>query len=359
MRWIGCVGAVLIFCVVSPLFGQKRGFRPIIGTLPADSGFALGVGYDQEKFANGILDLRLEAIGSVKKYEQLDLRLAAPRLANERLFVEFHTRYRNYPEENFWGLGNDIGEGRRVNFRLEDWLVSGAGGFRPLPRLRVGATAGYLRVNTGPGKDNAFLSIEQLFTPDEVPALVNQPDYSLYGAFADYDSRDRPADPRAGGFYQARLTYYDDRNLQRHSFTRFDLELQQFLPVYQKRGTVAMRGLLNLTDAGVGQTVPFFMQPTAGGSNDLRGYHQYRFRDENRLIFNLEYRWEANPYVDLVAFGDAGRAFGLGDGVKLGNLRGSIGVGGRVKFRERVWLGVDVGYSHEGIRLWLRGSQMF
>jgi hypothetical protein len=134
------------------------------------------VGYDQEKFANEILDLRLEAIGSVKKYEQLDLRWAAPRLANERIFIEFHTRYRNYPQENFWGLGNDIGEGRRGNFRLEDVLVSGEGGFRPLPRLRVGASAGYLRVNSGPGTDKAFLSIEQLFTPEEVPALLSQPD---------------------------------------------------------------------------------------------------------------------------------------------------------------------------------------
>jgi len=343
--------------LLSPLPGQD-GFFPVIGGLPADSGFALGAGYQKERLAGGVADFRAFAIGSVKKYEHLELRLDAPRLSSERLFAEFATRYRNYPQENFWGLGPDIDESRRANFRLEDLLVSGAGGFRPLKRLRIGATAGYLRANAGPGKDKATLSIERLFTPEQVPGLVAQPDYSLFGAFADFDSRDIASDPRAGGFYQARWTYFDDRDFNRFSFRRYEIELQQFFPTHEKRGTFATRGLVSLIDTSPGQEVPFFMQQTVGGSNTLRGYRQDRFRDKNRLLFNLEYRWEVMEYLDLVGFGDAGRVFsGRGD-LSLDGMRGSVGIGGRVKFKERVWLGLDIGYSREGVRIWLRGSNI-
>jgi outer membrane protein assembly factor BamA len=219
--------------------------------------------------------------------------------------------------------------------------------------------AGYLRANTGPGKDKSTLTVERLFTPTEVPGLIQQPDYSLFGAFADFDSRDSTSDPRAGGFYQARWTSFDDRDFDRFSFRRYELELQHFFPTHGKRGTVATRGLVSLIDTSPGQEVPFFMQQAVGGSNSLRGYRQDRFRDKNLLLFNLEYRWEVMELFDLVAFGDGGRVFSRRSDIGLDDMRGSVGLGGRVKFRERVWLGLDVGYSTEGVRIWLRGSNIF
>jgi outer membrane protein assembly factor BamA len=114
-----------------------------------------------------------------------------------------------------------------------------------------------------------------------------------------------------------------------------------------------------LIDTSPGQEVPFFMQQAVGGSNSLRGYRQDRFRDKNLLLFNLEYRWEVMELFDLVAFGDGGRVFSRRSDIGLDDMRGSVGLGGRVKFRERVWLGLDVGYSTEGVRIWLRGSNIF
>ena len=53
--------------------------------------------------------------------------------------------------------------------------------------------------------------------------------------------------------------------------------------------------------------MPFFLQPTLGGSEDLRGFREYRFRDRNMVVFNAEYRWEAFSGLDLAAFADAGQ----------------------------------------------------
>ena len=35
------------------------------------------------------------------------------------------------------------------------------------------------------------------------------------------------------------------------------------------------------------------MLPTIGGSDDVRGFEDFRFRDRNAVVLNAEYRWEA------------------------------------------------------------------
>lgn len=351
-----------LVCSSAPLRlqAQKDGLRPKIGGTPHSSGFALGVEFRKNRLVGDRLDFHGQLVGSIKKYELAELHLELPRLWKERLFFELNASYRNFPEEDFWGLGPRSTNGQRTNFRYEDAGYGATVGFRPLRQLRVGLSGGLLRVNTGPGKDKSFPSIEQLFVAGEVPALDGQPDYYRVGGFMQLDHRDRPSNPKSGGLYQFHWTYYRDRDLGEFSFRRYEVELQHFVATFQKRGTIALRGLTSLTDTRPSQKVPFFMQPTVGGANDLRGFHQYRFRDRNRLVLNLEYRWEALALLDLVAFADAGKVFDEPSQLGLNGLKGSFGGGGRIKFNGRVFLGLDLAVSSEGgFRLWVRRSHIF
>jgi hypothetical protein len=36
-----------------------------------------------------------------------------------------------------------------------------------------------------------------------------------------------------------------------------------------------------MTNADAGSVVPFYVQPTLGGPDDLRGFRRFRFRDDN------------------------------------------------------------------------------
>ena len=220
-------------------------------------------------------------------------------------------------------------------------------------------SGGLLYSNTGPGQDDCCPSIEERFSSTEAPALEQQPDYWHLGGFVQFDSRDQPTDPRSGANYMFRWTHYQDRDFGLFSFRRAELELQQFLPVIEKRGTFALRGLLWLTDVNRNQQAPFFMQPTVGGSQTLRGFRQSRFRDRNIVAGNLEYRWEFLPFLEGVAFADAGGVFRSADDFGWDKLEGSLGVGGRFKINERVWLGVDFAWGREGSRIWIRGSHTF
>ena len=53
--------------------------------------------------------------------------------------------------------------------------------------------------------------------------------------------------------------------------------------------------------------MPFYLQRTLGGPDDLRGFRRFRFRDRNILLLQAEYRWEIFTAVDGAIFYDAGK----------------------------------------------------
>ena len=64
---------------------------------------------------------------------------------------------------------------------------------------------------------------------------------------------------------------------------------------------------LSYTNNAPGSRVPFYLLPFAGGGDTLRAFREFRFRDENAGVFNLEFRHLVHPMVHLAAFVDAGK----------------------------------------------------
>jgi len=105
--------------------------------------------------------------------------------------------------------------------------------------------------------------------------------------------------------------------------------------------------------------VPFFLQPTLGGSEDLRGYREYRFRDRNMVVFNAEYRWEAFSGLDLAVFADAGQVAARPGDLHFKNFEKSYGTGFRFNTAKSVFLRMDVGFSKEGQHLFVKFGHVF
>ena len=87
----------------------------------------------------------------------------------------------------------------------------------------------------------------------------------------------------------ARYTYNKDVDLKQHTYRRLELEAQQYIPLFNQRRVIALRARSELTYKNRNQSLPFYMQPTLGGSNDLRGFRPFRFYDDNLIVFNAEY----------------------------------------------------------------------
>jgi len=345
--------------LVERITAGVAGFRVKFGGLASGSGFALGPEYLRRDLADGGVIVRASASASAKRYQLFDVQLTCPKLARQRLFVDLYSVHRNFPGINYYGPGPDSRKTGRSDFRLEDTAYDLTAGARPVRHLSVGGTLGYLQVNVGPGTDPRFVSTERIFTPAGTPGIDRQSDFLRGGLFAQYDYRDNPGGPRKGGNYVFRYTWNSDRALDLHSFRRMDLEVQQYIPFYNLRRVIALRGKSVLTYPGSGQRVPFYLQPTLGGSEDLRGFRPFRFYDDNLVALNAEYRWESFSGLDVALFADGGKVFPRRAQWNLKDLEADVGFGFRFNVRNNVFMRIDVGFSHEGFQLWLKFNNVF
>jgi outer membrane protein assembly factor BamA len=336
-----------------------KGFHPMLGGLATGSGFALGAQFRKTDIAAGVLNFQSSAQASFAGYQKYQLGLSAPALAQRRVSLAFNFTQNNFPQEDFFGLGSDSAVENRTSYRLETTEYSGSVGFRPIRKLELGGRGAILNTNVGHGTDLRFPSTEEVFEPETTPGLDRQPHYEYAGGFAKFDSRDHPLNPRSGGLYEIEGGYYHDRNLGLFSFRRWRMEVQQYLPFFNERRVIAFRGKLESTDANSTQQVPFFLMPTVGGSEDLRGYREFRFRDKNALVFNLEYRWEAFSGLDMALFGDAGNVFQKVDDIRLNKLKTSYGFGFRFNTEQSVFWRIDFGFSPEGMRSFVKFNHVF
>jgi outer membrane protein assembly factor BamA len=335
------------------------GFRVKLGGLATGSGFAVGPEYLRRDLAKGNMIFRASTRASAKRYYIMDVQLTMPKLANDHVFVDLYGVHRNLPRIDYYGPGPDSAKTGRTNFRLEDTAYDVTAGVKPIRHLSLGASGGYMQVNVGPGQDDRFASTDRVFTPQTTPGLEQQTDFLRGSVFAQYDWRDNPGGPRRGGNYEARYWYYGDRDFSRYTFRRLDLDVQQYFPFFNDRRVIALRGKSVLSYPNVGQVVPFYMQPTLGGSEMLRGFRPWRFYDDNLIAFSGEYRWEVFSGLDMALFADAGKVFSRHAQWNLKDMEGSYGVGMRFNVRNDVFMRIDAGFSHEGFQLWLKFNNVF
>jgi outer membrane protein assembly factor BamA len=335
------------------------GFRPRVGALVTGSGFALGPEFYRDDIADGRVSVRVTTQFSFKAYQLYDAELAFPKLFDERAFFELHATHRNYPQMQYYGPGPQSSKTGRSNYRLEDTNYSFVTGAKPAKHVRLGVIGGFTQINVGPGTSEHYISTERIYSPAQAVGIDRQTDYLNGGVFAQYDYRDIPGGPRNGGNYIARYTYNKDVGLQQHTFRRLELEAQQYIPFFNQRRVIALRGRSDLTYKNRNQTLPFYLQPTLGGSNDLRGFRPFRFTDDNMVVLNADYRSVIFSGLDMEVFGDAGKVFHSKRDWDLHDLEGAYGIGMRFNARNTVFMRIDAGFSREGFQVWVKFNNVF
>ena len=336
-----------------------HGLTLVLGGLESGQGFALGPQYLRTDFSDGNVQVRSSARYAFSRAWVGDAVFTLPHLWNDRAFVELGGMHRNYPRIDYYGPGASSERDDRTHFRLEDTSFRAATGARLPGNLTLGIEAGALFVNTGPGNLSARPRTEDVFNPQTVPGLSQQTDFLNGSVFVQYDYRDNPSGARGGGNYTARFSYFDDRELRQHDFRRLDLEAQQYVPFFNKRRVLVFRWKTAMTFTNGTTTVPFYMQPVLGGSDDLRGYRPFRFYDDNLMVTNIEYRWESFSGLDVALFFDAGKVAARPSDLDFSDLETAAGFGFRFNVRNATFIRIDTGFSHEGTQIWLKFADPF
>jgi outer membrane protein assembly factor BamA len=251
-----------------------------------------------------------------------------------------HGQRLHAPRVAFYGLGNSSRRADRRTFGYDETTVGATATVRATHALSVGGGFDFLQTGADAESDTAALSLDSFDVT-----------YGRAQAFAQIDSRTSPGYTRSGGLYRAAVADYRQTSGSGRDFRRADVEVQQFVPLFNQSSVIALRGTASTTFAADGQDVPYFLMPSLGGHDALRGYSSWRFRDRNRLLMTAEYRWMAGPLVDMSLFVDAGQVTRRVEDFSARDLRASYGVGFSVHTPAATITRLELARSREGLGL--------
>ena len=306
------------------------GFAPHMGGLPNGSGLSFGTHY---RATRGRFAFDGEADLSTAGWRKFEFGVGPSNLQASPYVWDVRAARRDF--------GTFPTSDENLKYDLRDSTVDVLGGIRVRRGLTVGVSTGFQSVGARP----------------EWTSVETKSDYVRAGFFVQSDTRDRPGATRRGRLITARFDDYRALDSKPYSFRRLDAEVQQFIPFFNERRVIVLRGRTVQTFTNGGNQVPIFHQPVLGGSDDLRGFRPYRFQGDNLFVVNAEYRWEAFSGLDLAVFGDMGRISSTR--WDFGGLEKSAGFGMRFNVRNMTFLRVDTAYSREGVRVYIRFNNIF
>ena len=138
----------------------------------------------------------------------------------------------------------------------------------------------------------------------------------------------RPATRAAAASTASTLHDYNDRttsSASRWSTTRRFSTFRSCAKPGCSRSAAACRHAIEKD----GQQIPFFMLPSLGGGSTLRGYSSWRFRDQNSLLLQAEWRIMVNRFSTLAFFYDAGKVAARTADLDFDGLKDDFGFGVR------------------------------
>ena len=339
------------------ILNPAEGLYPKIGHITTGSGFSLGPGYRHAGLFGGQATFSTFAAASFTQYWAIDARLQFPQLAAGRVFLDVHAQRYDFPDEDFFGLGPDSVRQNFVEYGLTNTVIGASAAFRPR-RLVFNAALEYLdpKINaqTEPGR------VFSIFTPDQMPGALVQPDFLRYEGGVEFNTRTPRGNPRRGGRYAVNVERFEDLDMDQFAFNRVELDLQQYVPFVHDRRVLALHGLVSFSDADAGAEVPFYLQRTLGGPDDLRGFRIFRFRDKHALLLQGEYRWEIFTAVDGAIFYDAGKVASRAEDINFEDLEHNYGIGFRFGTINGTFLRIEGAFgSRDGKHFILRFHNAF
>ncbi len=320
-----------------------------------------GPGY-RRHVLDGRMLFDLSGAVSWNLYNVAQTSVEVPHLAHDRLTVGAQLMYQDFLQVEYFGLGNDSRASDQSGYRFKNTDVAGFATVRATRWLSVSGRFGDIlrpRLSAAAGPRVLVPSTVDLFSDASAPGLLAPPSFLHGDVLVTADLRDHKGHPTGGGLYQFVAATYLDRDSGTYTFRRYEVDGAQFVPLFTKRWILALHGREVFSDASSGHVVPFYLMPSLGGKNTLRGYYDYRFHDNDMEAFNAESRWALFTHVDAAVFVDAGKVASRVADLDLRNLKRSYGVGLRVHNATATLVRLDVGHSVEGWRIFIKVSDPF
>jgi hypothetical protein len=332
-------------------------WHPFFESAYYGGGFTLGAGYAHHVSSYNMVDIR----GSYTDlgYKRVEAEFTAPRLFHRRGSLSVLGGWREATQAAFYGFGMDTSLDSRTDFDFRQPYGSATLTLWPTRRLlmlRGGVELSQWSQRAAEGSD--FPSVEEVYTPATLPGLGTRTTYLHSQGTAGLDWRTSPGYSRRGGFYGVTLHDYADKD-DRFGFRQVDYEAIQHVPILREAWVISLRAIARTTYNKTNQQVPFFLLPYVGSGSTIRGFTSHRFRDQNGLTLQAEWRIMVNRFIDTAVFYDTGKVAARRADLDLNGLKRDYGFGVRFHGPFTTPLRIEVARSPEGTRLIVSTSPIF
>lgn len=255
---------------------------------------------------------------------------------NEKYHIVGEIQYMNYPNK-FYGIGRDTPKSNKENYTSDRlWVISH---FQReiFPRFYSGLVYQYDWSKVKKFEDGGLIA------SGKIPGSEKSVSSGMGIDFA-YDDRDNTFNPMRGGFYQFSFVSFQKFFGSDYSFTRYTLDLRKSIFLGRPH-TLALQAYMNITN---GKT-PFEMLSVLGGRKLMRGFFEGRYRDDDMIVLQAEYRmsvWSRFGLAAFIGYGDVAHTI-----AEFRPLDFKIAAGGGIRYsinpNEKVNLRIDYGYSRD------------
>lgn len=269
--------------------------------------------------------------------------------AKSKLSVHPYTVFNAYAQSIsldqlfYYGLGQNSLEAHQTVFGMRE-TIAGASAIVPIRKLPGVSLLGEVNgrfVDVRENHHESIPSIEHFFNETTAPGLANQPAFVQLGEGA----RIEPAlfNDHLQLDYLAQFQQFVAPSDSHYSFRRFTADLNHTIPLYRnsgsygpkptngpdecavavgatkcpsiqrnRYGSIGVELLIIESIASAGSVVPFYFQPTLGGSDIdgntwLGSYNDYRFRAPNALLLRGTFEHSIWGPIGLTFTADQGK----------------------------------------------------
>jgi hypothetical protein len=333
-----------------------KAFAIVFGGIKQGSSMAAGPALSHD-FADGSF-VQVKGGYSIRNFKLLQARYDSRPLFSNRAMVSTRLRWQDAPQLSLYPLGPGSLRARaEYGERKQEWSSFFRAGVAPHVTATAGGGLERYAIDAGfidSGED------ERLGIVPDAPGLSTRPWFFHSFVSAVFDTRLSPEYSRTGTALLVAAHSYRDLHDGAASFHGLEIAAAHMFPTVAVKGGGGppnWKGALELsartwlTASGDDSTVPFFLMPTLGGGEFLRGYPSYRFRDRDALLLVAEYRWAVHAMIDVAARYEAGAVAATSRGLGWNAMAHSAGGGIRVHSTSAALMRVDLARGREGLQL--------
>lgn len=252
---------------------------------------------------------------------------------DKKTYFMGYVQYLHFPDE-FFGIGNKAHELEK--YTANTTIVELNPAYNLSPLLRIGPKLYYRKERLPVIEEGKQLA------QGAVPGASGLEEIGLGLAVAS-DGRDDVLFSRKGHYFEASYLTFNRPFTRDHEYGILRLDFRKFIS-FSNGSVLALQGV---GEFGRGE-IPFQMLPRLG--DVLRGYKKARYRDDNMLAVQGEYKFGLVKNVMGVLFAGAGNVYNEFSRIELSNAKLAGGAGLRVRLskKEEINLRLDYGKNSDG-----------